>query len=248
MSLKERERKSSVIGFFDEAEVALPHPPIALAVFLVVESAVCAAWHLLRTQPRAGFDLLTADEDVITQELQEAIFNKIFDKGIVDGFDRQVFASVTREPKVRNYNYANLDKMPDLLIALVNRPSGLINTQDGLFIECKPVDTDHSVGKHYCDKGLIRFVRGDYAWAMTSALMVAYAREGYTIVPKLQDALAKRSSGIPTLKDPHPCRRSKVGPSSEVVHISQHARTFTYLETGQLAQAITIRHLWLRRD
>jgi hypothetical protein len=236
-------------GFYgDTAEVQLPHPPIPLSVSLVVENAICASWHLLRTQPRAGFVLLTATENDITNALKVALLDRVFNKGIVDGFDREVFASITRDPKVENYDKSNCEKMPDLVIGLVNRPSGVINSQDGLFIECKPVDVDHSVGKHYCDRGLIRFIRGDYAWAMTSALMVGYSREGYAILPKLHDALIRRSLVIPTLENPHPCGSSEAGPNNELVHISQHARTFTYLETGQLAQAITIRHLWLRRD
>lgn len=237
------------LGYYgDTAEVDLPHPPIPLSVSLVVESAICASWHLLRTEPRAGFVLPTATENEITNALKVALLDRVFNKGIVEGFDREVFASIARDPKVENYDKSNCEKMPDLIISLVNRPSGVINSQDGLFIECKPVDLAHSVGKHYCDKGLIRFVRGDYAWAMTSALMVGFAREGYTILPKLKDALVKRSSVISTLEDPHPCCSSKAGPNNELVHISQHARTFAYVETRQLAEAITIRHLWLRRD
>ena len=237
------------LGLYDHrVEVELPHPPIPLSVFLVVESAVCAGWHLLRNQPRAGFDLLTAKENAVTLELHEAIFDKVFNSGIVKGFDRQVFASVVRGPTVRNYNYAHPDKMPDLLVELVDRPSGIMNTQYGLFIECKPVDLDHSVGKHYCDMGLIRFVCGDYAWAMTSALMIGYARKGYTILPKLSEALKTRGSTIPTTEGPRACWRSNSGPNNEVVHVSQHTRSFTYVETGHPAGAITIRHLWLQRD
>jgi hypothetical protein len=129
------------LGFFeDRGKITLPHPPIALAVLLIIESALCAAWELLRTDPRPGFDLRTAKEDEITLELQEAVFDRVFDKGIIPGFDRQLFSAVIRAQKVRNYNYSILDKMPDLTITLVNRPAGIINSQDGIFVECKPVD------------------------------------------------------------------------------------------------------------
>lgn len=236
------------IGFFDETrETRFPHPPIPLSIFLIVEMAVCAGWQLLKSEPREGFDLLTAHEDEITHELHEAVFNRVFNDGLVDGFNRQVFSVISREPKLRNYNYTILDKMPDLLIGLVNRPSGLVNTQDGLFIECKPVDRAHSAGQHYCDKGLIRFVRGDYAWAMTSALMVGYARDNYTIVPKLAEALKVRGTAIPTLTELQPCACSKSGADSEVVHLSKHGRTFNYVGSERAAP-IMIRHLWLRRD
>jgi len=46
------------------------------------------------------------------------------------------------------------------------------------------VQSGRAAGGHYCDKGIIRFVRGDYAWAMRDALMVGYVTEGYSITTK----------------------------------------------------------------
>jgi len=237
------------LGFFeDRGKITLPHPPIPLAVLLIIESALCAAWDLLRTNPRPGFDLRTAKEDEITLELQEAVFDRVFDKGITPGFDRQLFSAVIREQKLRNYNYSVLDKMPDLTITLVNRPAGIINSQDGIFVECKPVDSTHGAGAHYCNKGLNRFVVGDYAWAMRIALMVGYTVKPYTISPKLSQALQARATTLQTSSGPDPCKFSSAGPHHEVVHISEHPRGFVYLETGKPAGPITIRHLWLSRD
>jgi len=237
-------------GFYGKelAGVELPHPTISLAIFLVVEEALRAAWDSLRTHPRSGFDLLNETEDVVTHELYERLYDTVFNKGIVKGFDRQLFTVVTRESKVRNYDGAMLDKMPDLLIGLFDRLNVFKPSQDWIFIECKPVDTDHSVGVHYCDRGIIRFVRGEYAWAMTSALMIGYTRTGYTISGKLVKALEARVKELPTIAFPHPCKRSKAGPNSEVAHISSHLRTFSYVETGHQAPDIIIRHLWLKRD
>jgi len=236
-------------GFYDTRRQALlPHPRVPLPVLLVIENALCAAWNLLRTKPRADFKLLTASEDAITLELHEALFDRVFDKGIVGGFNRQVFSTVAREPKIRSYNYKHPDKMPDLLVSLVGRPAGILNTQDGIFIECKPVDTQHAVGGHYCKKGLVRFIRGEYAWAMRSGMMVGYARSGYTIVPKLRDALKSPPRGISRAVLSRPCRRSKANAISEAVYSSEHARRFKYQETGRPAPPITIRHLWLKKD
>lgn len=238
------------LGIFDKvAPVDLPHPPISLAIFLVVERAVCAGWHLVLTDPQnPKFDLTTATENEITEELHEAVVNRVFGSGAVDGFNKQVFAPGIREPKIRNYNFTSLDKMPDLFFQLVNRPTGIINTQDGVFIECKPVDKAHPIPKHYCDRGIMRFVSGDYAWAMTSALMVAYARPDYTILPHLADALTERTTTISTLSPPQACSLSVFGAANEAVHISLHERSFQYLENGKDADTITIRHLWLSRD
>ena len=44
----------------------LPHPPIPLPMFLVVEQAIEKAWQLMVTTPRANFDIATAPEDAVT--------------------------------------------------------------------------------------------------------------------------------------------------------------------------------------
>lgn len=237
------------LGFYAKGARAaqLPHPAISVAVFLVIESGIRAAWELMRNDPRVGFDLSRATEDVVTQELYERLYDDVFNKNVVEGFDRELLTAVSRESKLRNYDGASLDKMPDLLFGLADRPDVFRRTQDWLFVECKPVDSLHSVGVHYCGKGVIRFVRGEYAWAMTSALMIGYARSGYTISRKLNDAL-KVSTIISTLDYPYRCRRSTAGPSAEVVQITRHSRQFTYVETKKAAGAIVIRHLWLQRD
>lgn len=237
------------VGFYDDpGRRRLQHPKIGLPVLLIVENALCAAWSLLRTHPRAGFDLLTAHEDAVTLELHEALLDRVFKKGIVEGFDSKLFSTVEREPKIRNYDYRHPDKMPDLLVRLVGRPPGVRNTQDGLFIECKPVDSRHGVSAHYCNRGLIRFVQGDYAWAMPIATMVGYARKGYSVFSKLVPVLLDWPPGASNSTVPLPCAYSKASSIGEVVHLTEHARTFRYLETEEVAPKITIRHLWLRRD
>ena len=71
------------------------------------------------------------------------------------------------------------------------------------------------------------------------------------ILPKLPDALATRAKAIPTLdvrQLVQTVNGVKAGPANEVVHISRHERAFKYVENGKAAPAITIRHLWLKRD
>jgi hypothetical protein len=226
----------------------LPHPPLSLRSHLVVEAAICAAWELMANHGRTGFDLQTADEDGVTHELYERLYDEVFDKAVVDGFDREVFASVRREPKIRNFNGRNPDKMPDLLVEFIDRPVGGMNSQHGLFIECKPVDRQHPVGSAYCDAGLIRFIRGDYAWAMQSAMMVGYTREGYSLISKLSEALSSdRKEPIPVSSRPAGCPRSRASASAEQVAVSKHQRTFNYVWSSSPAGIIVLRHLWLKR-
>ena len=228
--------------------IRLPHPSLPLHVHLVIEAAICAAWELMTHQGREGFDLQTATEDSITLELHERLYDEVFNKGIVDGFDREVFTSINREPKVRNFNRLHPDKMPDMFVDFVDRPVGVMHSQHGLFIECKPVDRKHPTGSAYCDEGLIRFVRGDYAWTMQSAMMIGYARNGYSLMPKLTEALTiSRKEPIPTSFGPESCQRTKANAIAEQVAVSKHQRTFNYVETGLPAGIIVVRHLWLKR-
>lgn len=237
------------LGLYDEADTDdLPHPEIPLALHLIVEAALRAAWDRLRTTSRPGFDLGTATEDIVTHELYEILYDEVYDCGVVDGFDRELFKVVAREAKLRNFNRAKLDKMPDLLVGLVDRPRVKMPSQDWLFIECKPVDGTHTIGVHYCDKGVVRFIDGDYAWAMRSALMVGYARAGYTIAPKLIETLTSGTARVPATQAPIACPRSPATAVSDAVFQSDHLRRFDYNEPPRPAPAIRLRHLWLRRD
>lgn len=234
-------------GFYRD-EIELPHKPLPLVVFLIVEEALRVSWQRLKAQPTPRHNLQAVTEDAITHDLYEVMYDEVFAKGIVEGFDREHFTVVTREAKVRNYDGAKLDKMPDLLVGIAGRNDVCKNTQDWLFIECKPVDATHTVGVHYGAKGTARFIRGEYAWAMTSALMVGYASPGYTIDPKLFETLEARADEFKVRRGPVPCRLSPSTPDAEKVHVTQHERTFHYVESGQSALPIKLRHLWLSRN
>ena len=225
-----------------------PYPALSFRCLLVIEKAICTTWERMCTHSRAGFDLPSAVEDKVTHELYERLFDEVFDHGIVDGFNREVFMTVRREPKIRNFDALHLDKMPDLLVEFVGRPSGVMNSQYGLFIECKPVDARHTTGACYCDQGLIRFIRGDYAWAMRNAMMIGYARAGNKLAPELTAALgAPRREPIPTAGSPIPCPHAPASSVAEQVVTTIHERTFRYPGTDGLPGRISIRHLWLKR-
>lgn len=235
------------LGFFDKQLTTLPHPPIPLSVFLIAEEAISTAWKKLKQLDTAQLDLNSATEDEITHELYEVLYDEIFCKGIVDGFDEEHFSVVVREAKVRNFNGEKLDKMPDLLIGIASREQMARRSQDWLYIECKPIDSNHSVGVHYGSKGISRFICGDYAWAIPNALMVGYASSGYTINQKLTETLRRRKKEFEVTIPPTICPSSYPSTHSEAVHYTEHRRTFIYMETGQKAPPIQLRHLWLKK-
>ena len=238
------------LGLYEDSPEAceLPHKPIPLAVFLVVEQAIRFAWEMMRQRPRQNFRLDRENEDPVTAVLWERLLDEVFNRNVVPGFDATLLMKPVREAKVSNFDRSNTELMPDLLIGLLNRPAVAIPSQDWLFIECKPVQIGRAAGEFYCDKGIIRFLRGDYAWAMTSALMVGYASARYRIVPKLTTALRARARKMATTVFPRQCKRSPASASCEPTHITEHRRAFRYEQNGRQAPPIGLRHLWLKRD
>lgn len=122
-----------------------------------------------------------------------------------------------------------------------------VPSNDGLFAECKPVGPGHAVGSTYCDKGLIRFIVGDYVWAMAQALIVGYADPTYVLPAELTEALGRQSrpSTMPATDGPRRCSRSTADLTSQRVHITRHRQNFVYPLTREPAPEITVRHLWL---
>jgi len=150
------------------------------------------------------------------------------------------FETVNRGANFKNYNGESINKQPDLIIKLIGiRPEVLLSLQDGIFIECKPVDKKHSIKSQYCERGIKRFIKGDYAWAMPFAMMIGYVKGDYSIIPKFYDILDKNGKAYNTKKLPYPSKET------EKIYITEHKRDWTYLQTEQKAEDISIRHLWL---
>ncbi len=232
------------LAMYREPEFDLPHPPISLAVFLVVEDAVRAGWELLRVEPPLNFDLDTAQEKEITASLHETLKDRIWNRSAVAGFDDELIRTISR-PEVRNYNGEHVDKRPDMLVELVDIPARVRPSQYGIFIECKPVDADHSLGTHYCKKGILRFVCGDYAWAMTEAMMIGYVDSGVDPAERLRPALERHKDVVLPTGEPRTCTRSR---AAMPVAITEHRRPFPYVPEGSTVPPIVLRHLWLRRN
>ena len=225
-----------------------PHKNLSPRLFWVVEAALREAWKILISDKSTTAKWRTAKEDELTLDLFEALKDTIWQEKLIPGFDNQIFSTINREPNVRNYNGKHPDKMPDLLIEFVDIPSNIRASQFGIFIECKPVDTAHSVGTHYCKKGIIRFINGDYAWSMRDAVMLAYSSGSYHINRKLlPHLLPSNSSKFASSQEPICCSQSKEDSIAEQTLISTHPRNFKYLENDCPAPTITLRHIWFKR-
>ena len=224
-------------GFFTEGiEFTLPHPPIPQRTILLLCKVIRRAWGILGTTPPTGFVLHSADEDKITLELVDIIENRLRKTGEGDGFDHALFGRVEREPKISNFNKMHPDKMPDIFFGLKRETYRILSNQDGLFVECKPVDRKHSVSAHYCRKGLKRFVIGDYAWAMQDAMMVGYVAGQYSF-KNLATVLDDDNTYLNTTS-----HSENAGLS---VYHSHHERDFKWLVNHGVACPISVTHLWL---
>lgn len=229
------------VGFFTSGvEYTLPHPVISQRIILLLCTVIKRAWQLLKEQPPDEFILESADEDTITQMLVEIIEDRLRKNGEVDGFDNALFGKVGREPKITNFNKEHPDKMPDILFDLKREILPILSSQDGLFAECKPVDRDHPVLSCYCNKGLIRFVNGDYAWAMQDALMVGYIKGPYSF--------KKLASVFDNTKYKTTFKTANHSITDDpIIYRSNHKRDFKWLENRGQACPISVTHLWMPR-
>lgn len=227
------------IGFFTRGiEFTLPHPPIPQRTILLICKVIKRAWQLLLENPPDKFVLHSEYEDTITQVMVEIIENRLRKTGEVEGFDSERFGKVIREPKITNFDKEHPDKMPDIFFDLKRDQTMLFNEQDGLFVECKPIDSSHSILSHYCNKGLVRFIVGDYAWAMQDAMMVGYVK-GDSSFRKLSSVLDGSTTSA-TLKT---TQHSEV--NEFAMYRSKHKREFQWPESRGQACQISIAHLWL---
>jgi len=226
------------VGFFTHGiEYTLPHPQIPQRTVLLLCKVIKRAWQLLSKMPPSNFILQSENEDTITQVLVEIIENRLRKSGDVNGFNCALFGKVTREPKITNVDKKHPDKMPDIFFDLKRDQLPILSDQDGLFVECKPVDLNHSIFSCYCKKGLIRFVNGDYAWAMQDAMMVGYVKGNYSF-KKLASVLDGKKSAV--LKTTNHSAVDKY-----TIYCSSHNRDFEWPESRGHACPISVAHLWL---
>jgi hypothetical protein len=226
----------------------LPHRPISLPVIFLIRVVIQKAIARLRED---GFDVCGASEDKLTAALRGVIENDFRRTGCISGFNIRTFETVYRQAQVSDYTGKKLGKSPDLCFRLSPDDSEEyfgISEHDALFVECKPVDNTHPAGSKYCDDGLIRFVTGDYAWAMPQAMMIAYARHGRTmrahLVPAMREPKRMKSLASSQLPERLSIKDEQDAEGIEPIHSSLHSRAFEWPHGKGKATDITIYHLW----
>lgn len=88
------------------------------------------------------------------------------------------FETVARGAKILSAD-GRIEKAPDLVFRPVATPGVRHRDDWGVFVECKIIalESSHSP-REYCQNGVARFAKGEYAHRMPSAAMLAYVRDG----------------------------------------------------------------------
>ena len=153
----------------------------------------------------------------------------------------QLVLCVARGKESLTYDGSHLEKRPDLSIYLTNKFRAF-----PLVAEAKIIDRPASKTETlYCDKGLIRFVNGEYAWANREAFMLAYVRDRASILGHLIPHLSKKSETQKFRVEALPTAIFLAG--SDMAK-SAHGRNFAYkhqIAPNDAPGPIAIWHVWL---
>lgn len=202
---------------------AYPLADLALPIKQAIVDAVEAAWREV-----LSVSSQFANENDATTMLVEAL-RSVRSQGSIPLFSEYYFQTPVRDACETNFSGAAPSKRPDIHLRLINA----VDDYEGWFIECKVVDRRHPV-QLYLQQGINRYVTGEYAWAMPSALMIAYASDGFTIATNLAAAL-------PASSQPQPSGLRTTADAGRTIH----CRNFMYLGPGGAPGNIELVHLWL---
>jgi hypothetical protein len=189
-------------------------------------------------------------------ELRKPIVEKKLNQALVDelcrmldesptpvlGFRSTTFETVNRDTALVNHNGRQLEKRPDIVFRRCGAaPEGVERQHHALFVECKIVDAQRTMS-YYCLQGIDRFRNGQYAWAVSIAMMIGYVRDDYHLPETLRDYLLHPRHGRrhqteagPDLREPAP---------APGVWTTRHRRRWKYTE-GNAPGGITLYHIWL---
>jgi hypothetical protein len=216
--------------------IELPLQPLHPQHMRVIVEALSVAWG----------DLLDRHQHALLQQ-DEAEINALMETKLLALLDEdpllaQMVRVVARGRETASYDGAHLEKRPDLSVFLTGR-----NPTFPLVIECKIIDeANGKSAKLYCEKGVSRFLTGEYAWATSEAIMIGNVRDKSTIVSTLAPLFVRSSCGSAPYAAEGAILPMKPPPPDFAK--SSHARNFRYLlrqPPSDEPGAIALWHLWL---
>lgn len=160
-----------------------------------------------------------------------------------DPFWGQLVNCIVRGAESLSFDGSHIEKRPDLSIYLTERNRNFPLVAEAKLLDCPNGKTE----KLYCEKGIKRFLKGEYAWGSREAFMVAYVRDESSINCRLTPFLNFDTQSDST-KYAVETLPSQVVNTAKDVAISKHYRSFMYTDQqppNDLPGPITLWHLWL---
>ena len=154
----------------------------------------------------------------------------------------QLVLYVGRGVESISFDGSHLEKRPDLSIVLSGRDRRL-----PLVAEAKIVDAAAAkTAELYCEKGIRRFVEGEYAWGNREAFMIGYVRDDSSIETTLKDSLSKAMELHPDRYLVEALPVPVESDSSDLAY-TRHGRDFVYgsQPPPNSPGPISVWHLWL---
>lgn len=232
----------------------IPYPDFSELLKEAIEDALREAWKTLPMEAVAqGISLDDADETTINRLLRDELEKLRTDpKRPIPQFNDDVFSYITESEGVPDCTGKPFDEntgKPDFMIRPIRPPAGVARPVTyGMYVECKIIERGHKsrTVASYCQEGILRFVNGDYAWVMSSAMMVAYLRRSSESLPGSLVRYFKNSTKVDfevaTHPQLNPLRTNKNPPYA---YHSKHRRSKALV--GHLKRPvgpIEITHLW----
>ncbi len=216
--------------------VRLPLAPIAGDHLEVLAEGLRKAFDDIRADAP---DTVAAGEEPEVTALMQARLNRLIDEEPLWG---QLVLWVGRGTESISFDGSHLEKRPDFSIVL----SGA-DRRFPLIAEAKILDAAASkTTRLYCEKGIRRFVQGEYAWGSHEAFMIGYVRDESSIDPTLTAFLSSAAVSDPDayLVEALPV---PVGTGSSDLAYTSHGRTFLYgnQRPPNRPGPIALWHLWL---
>ncbi len=214
----------------------LPIAPVAEEHMEVIAEGLRQAFDEARQ--RAPRTVNTGHEPEVTALLQAQLNGAMAENPLW----WQLVLWVGRGSESVSFDGKHLEKRPDLSIVLSGG-----ERRFPLVAEAKVLDESKSKTIwHYCEKGVRRFVEGEYAWGNREAFMIGYVRDSSSIDETLTGFLSVVDQSNPerfrleSLSAP-------VGAGAGELARSRHGREFVYgnQTPPNSPGPISVWHLWL---
>lgn len=216
----------------------LPLPAVDTVHLELIAEGLRRAFHEIRADYHA---VVTTGSEAEVTALLEARLNALVEE---DPFWSHLVLCAVRGKESLSFDGSHIEKRPDLSIYLSSRERNF-----PLIVEAKILDSATSkTVTLYCDKGLHRFLVGEYAWASQEAFMLAYVRDGSSIAGHLTPLLTKDASQISPRYAVQMLPTPTGASTTHDLACSRHARAFAYIHQSPLVQhpgPMTVWHLWL---